>query len=580
MQHARKKIVCLWLPNWPVQRLIGARPELRERALLLHAPGRGRGSYVVACCPVARERGVCEGMPLAEARMLVDQGVGRPGPYCQTYNPAADREALMELAAWCERFSPLVGLEESPRPESLLLDITGVTSLGGGQQAFAVRLAEAFGRRGLTIRGAVAGTIGAAWALAHFALPRKGVRNLLYGASFAALPADMPRTFLACKDPDQGFAALRSLPVAALRLGRETVEVLGRLGIEQIDQLVSLPRAALATRFGPELLVRIDQAAGVAAEVIGACRPQPEFAAEWSLEYATGRYDVIDRVVGTLVERVVAKLVAQGRGALQLVCRLTCRLEQPPAWRNGNRNERPETCTYDTSSSPPETLTLTTGLFQPSVSVEHLISLVRMQLARVQIGGPVSRVSVTVTATAALVDRQKRLFNDGRSAQDARELVALVDRLVGRLGRQAVVGVRMVSDVAPERAFCAEPLVASGGQQRVLTAGNLWHETSFEPFRKRVPDTFSPQRPLHVFSRPQPVAVVSVVPAGSPVQLPLAGRRHEVARHWGPERIETGWWRKDSVHRDYYRIETTMGYRFWLFRRLEDGKWFLHGVFA
>ena len=33
------------------------------------------------------------------------------------------------------------------------------------------------------------------------------------------------------------------------------------------------------------------------------------------------------------------------------------------------------------------------------------------------------------------------------------------------------------------------------------------------------------------------------------------------------------------IARDYYRIETVTGQRFWLFRRLDDGRWFLHRVF-
>jgi protein ImuB len=60
----------------------------------------------------------------------------------------------------------------------------------------------------------------------------------------------------------------------------------------------------------------------------------------------------------------------------------------------------------------------------------------------------------------------------------------------------------------------------------------------------------------------------------------LRAEQHQVARAWGPERIETGWWRKWPVRRDYYRVETTAGQRFWLFRRLQDGKWFLHGAFG
>jgi protein ImuB len=53
-----------------------------------------------------------------------------------------------------------------------------------------------------------------------------------------------------------------------------------------------------------------------------------------------------------------------------------------------------------------------------------------------------------------------------------------------------------------------------------------------------------------------------------------------VARHWGPERIETGWWRGRTIRRDYYRVEITSGNRFWLFRQLDDDNWFLHGSFT
>ncbi len=52
-----------------------------------------------------------------------------------------------------------------------------------------------------------------------------------------------------------------------------------------------------------------------------------------------------------------------------------------------------------------------------------------------------------------------------------------------------------------------------------------------------------------------------------------------IVRRIGPERIETGWWRGHIVARDYYRVETAAGCWFWIFRRLPDGPWFLHGMF-
>jgi protein ImuB len=78
---------------------------------------------------------------------------------------------------------------------------------------------------------------------------------------------------------------------------------------------------------------------------------------------------------------------------------------------------------------------------------------------------------------------------------------------------------------------------------------------------------------------PAALEVVSVVPHGPPIQFYLHGTWQPVARAWGPERIQTGWWRGGYIQRDYYRVETTSGARFWLFRRLSDETWFLQGAF-
>jgi protein ImuB len=56
---------------------------------------------------------------------------------------------------------------------------------------------------------------------------------------------------------------------------------------------------------------------------------------------------------------------------------------------------------------------------------------------------------------------------------------------------------------------------------------------------------------------------------------------HDVTRAEGPERIAMEWWRKPGPTRDYFRIETSNGQRFWLYR---DGfnttHWYLQGMFA
>ena len=78
---------------------------------------------------------------------------------------------------------------------------------------------------------------------------------------------------------------------------------------------------------------------------------------------------------------------------------------------------------------------------------------------------------------------------------------------------------------------------------------------------------------------PVPVEVLAIHPDGPPLRFVWQGTRWDVASWWGPERIETGWWRGDDVRRDYYVVTTPAGSRFWLFRRRNDGRWFLHGCF-
>src|SRR5262245_10745687 len=118
------RILCLWLPNWSIQRVTRNRPELRRRTLVLYAPAV-RGHLVAACCHSAVEQGVRVGMPVAEAKSLVRDLTIEP------HDAAADLEKLLQLAGACERFSPCVAIEEGDKPESLLLDLTNLGHLLG-----------------------------------------------------------------------------------------------------------------------------------------------------------------------------------------------------------------------------------------------------------------------------------------------------------------------------------------------------------------------------------------------------------------------------------------------------------------
>src|SRR5262249_27074759 len=125
-----KRAMCIWLLGWPIQRLRRARPALDKPVVLSLRARRGK-MLVSACCADAAHLGVMPGMPLAEAKALTPE----TGIHFEAHDPRADHEALQALAVACQRFSPLVTVEETEQPDSLLLDISGCGPCFGGEAA-------------------------------------------------------------------------------------------------------------------------------------------------------------------------------------------------------------------------------------------------------------------------------------------------------------------------------------------------------------------------------------------------------------------------------------------------------------
>ncbi len=92
--------------------------------MIVYQPARSGVPTVVACSPPAWALGVRDGMPLAEATglaglsealadHLIHHGDKLHGVCCARLSePLADRRSLEGLAAWCQQFSPWVGLED------------------------------------------------------------------------------------------------------------------------------------------------------------------------------------------------------------------------------------------------------------------------------------------------------------------------------------------------------------------------------------------------------------------------------------------------------------------------------------
>jgi len=482
-------------------------------------------------------------MPLPEATALVERSA-RCGTQVlvQKHSASEDQRALHELAECFMQFAPCVGWQTlGPQGtwsinDGLLADITGTSRLFGGEVAL-VQQADALLRRrwGYQARWAVADTAAAAWACGRF-----GRYLNMPQPSDPSHPIVLPRW---SENPDQAWRWLEPLPIAALRLSPEVENCLSQLGIPCIGQLAALPAESIVVRFGPLPLQRLRQLTGEVVETIVPLEVPKVFQAEQELEYATASRVVVEDVAGQLMERVAAMLAAERLGALELELRLEC-------------------------EAAGRVLPLRIGFFEPTARADHWRQLARMQFEQAPLPAAVARISLQVLRMAALPLRAGELFPlETPTLREDQELAELVDRLVTRLGSPAVQQPYLTWDRQPEYAY--------GGRSYPGTA-------AARRSRSPSPAATTPRvaRPLLLHQPPLPLEVMAVVPEGAPVRCRTSRFQFQVVRWWGPERIETGWWRGTTVRRDYYRVEAEDGRHFWVFCRLNDGRWFLQGEFA
>lgn len=229
----------------------------------------------------AARLGLQTGMPLADVRAM------HPGIGVCNADVAADRALLEAVADWCDRYTPLVGLDA---PDGLLLDISGCAHLFGGESALMQDMAARLFRQGLNARIAVADTAGCAWAVARYGNP-----------------------LLVAKG--ETLVALNDLPLAALRIDDESVIALAQAGLKRISDVIERPRAPLAARFGSGLLRRLDQALGREEESITPLLPIPSCTAERRFADPIGLEADVLGTIERLARELSIAMERRGEGA-------------------------------------------------------------------------------------------------------------------------------------------------------------------------------------------------------------------------------------------------------------------------
>jgi protein ImuB len=384
----------------------GQAEDFRIRAgggALVTMEKRGNQNVIAAVCPAGRALGLHPGMPLTKARILVRDLDVRPA------DGEGDAAFLARLGLFAaRRWTPRAAVSG---PDGLWLDLSGVAHLFGGEQAMCERILAFSRRLGLAARIAVAGTAGAAHALARF-----GGRNLIL-----------------C--PTHGEAeAIAAMPLAALRLDADALKIADRLGLEWIGELIAMPRAPLQRRFGSALLGRLDQALGRAGEPFDPIVPEEPPCVTLRFLEPIASAEAIGEACSEAVRRLVPQLAEAGLGLrrLALVCERVDREEQRVA----------------------------VSLARATRDGAHLLRLLTARIETIEPGFGIERLHLVATRVEPLgaIPIEGELTGE-RSAPD---LAVLIDRLAVRLGTRRLHRLSALESDLPERSVGRAPLLGGG----------------------------------------------------------------------------------------------------------------------
>jgi protein ImuB len=538
-----RRFLVLHLPFWATDYLKRADPGLRDKPLALYEHIKGGLRLAALDQGLSQER-LKIGQNLADARAI------RPDMVVQEINRPLLTEAFEAFADWHSNASPLVSmLTDMSAFGDLVLDITGVDHLFGGEAAMLRLLLKRLRDLGYRVAGAIAPTIGAAWAVSHFSRSQIVTSATLDGV-------------------------LDALPVHGLRLFDKQIADLAQMGLTTIGQVRQRPRKSLQARFGLSLLTRIDQAFGLIEEKLTPRLPLAEHMVERRLAEPISLLDDVLRVMADLSLQLAQALETAGLGAQSFhlfVYRVDHKL-----------------------------MVLSLNAARVTRDPFHIAELFRHRAQRLEgeydAGFGIDMVRLAASSTERLDPVQTGAFSIENGLADVDRLN---DRLASRLGAMAVLKSMPVASHIPERAVRLAPALAAGETrpEAPLLPRPLRLLPAPEPVKvmAEVPDGL----PARMEWRGQTYRLVK---GEGPERLGAewwrSGKQLKLVEPPKPKVLEPGETPKPSPYmpdlalfepdagtRDYYLVEDQDGHRYWVFRQgfysgEKQPSWYLHGVFA
>ena len=512
---------CIFVPDFPVESILRAEPELRSQAVAV-LEGKPPLQTILSGNEAARHAGVLPGM----TRLQVEGCAEIVLRERSELQESATHQALLDCA---QSFSPRV---EDTAPDTLLLDLSGLTQLFGPLPKIAREISRRASQMGLELNVAMAFTLEAALLAAH---------------GFSRVTV-IPQG----KEPE----VLSSLPVAILFAdetdcedAEEILQTFNRWGIRKFRDLIALPAAALSERLGQRGLELQQKAAGIGARTLVPSDPPLIFEEAMELEFPLVLLEPLAFLLNRMLDQLCVRLQARALAAQELSLQLTL--------DNGRAKNGAASCFQRTIHLP-----------VPLLDANIFLKLLQLDLKAHPPGAPVTKILLRIEP-AKPRPAQNGFFLSASPEPEKLELT--LARIAGVVGEDRAGSPQLLDTHRPQ-------------------AFEMQHFTTAAPSSPDNGNSY-PQKDLitalRIF-RP-PVVVAVTYQDGRPAHICAKKQNHiagEVLWASGPWRSSGDWWEQDSWVRDEWDIAVQNQNKdkseIALYRLVHDllgGRWVLEGSY-
>ncbi|MES2376635.1 MAG: DNA polymerase Y family protein [Bacteroidota bacterium] len=374
----QKRFISLWFRHLMTDWLTLRQPELKDVPFVLAGPERNR-IVIRAANALAEAQGVHIGMAAADAKAIV------PNLKVLDDIPGQPPKLLKALGEWCIRYTPIIAID---MPNGLILDITGCAHLWGGERPCLKEIVTRLRSKGYDVRGAMADTVGTAWAVARF-----GKIKAIIGQ-------------------DEQQDALLPLPPTALRLEPLILDRLHKLGFYTIGKFIGLGRTAMRRRFGDGFLLRLNQALGTEDEPLQLLQPIEAYSERLPCLEPINTAVGIEIAIKTLLENLCKRLAGEGKGIRTAI--LKC---------------------YRIDG---QLVSATIGTNNATHNINHLFKLFELKIATIEPALGIELFTLEAPKAEDVEPEQEVLWAPEDCGLTDTRLAELLDRLTNKIGPNAI----------------------------------------------------------------------------------------------------------------------------------------------